>query len=292
MTTCTKLTDRHVEVETITPAMARVWLDHHNTRNRKIRGKRVALIASEIRSGRWTLTPDCIAFDAYGTLINGQHRLAAIVEADLPVCAIVAYGLPAQSFDVTDDVMKRSFADVLHLREVENNTTIAAITFITLCWETFGEIQQSLTVRDGRAPSKNELLERYEADPDGFSAAVKAGRRIHDALPGVSVSWWCALWYRFACIDAVDASGFEHMVRTGADLDMQPLPMKHPARILRETVLRDAALARRTLRDGPGRRMFMAVATKAWNAYRNGEEISLLRFAPGGARPEKFPTPI
>ena len=30
---------------------------------------------------------------------------------------------------------------------------------------------------------------------------------------------------------------------------------------------------------------------KAWNAYRNGDELRLLRFKPGGANPEKFPMP-
>jgi hypothetical protein len=35
----------------------------------------------------------------------------------------------------------------------------------------------------------------------------------------------------------------------------------------------------------------MVVFIKAWNAYRSGETIELLRWSPGGAKPERFPEP-
>jgi hypothetical protein len=34
-----------------------------------------------------------------------------------------------------------------------------------------------------------------------------------------------------------------------------------------------------------------ALFIKAWNAYREGREVSLLKWNPGGARPEEFPVP-
>jgi hypothetical protein len=41
--------------------------------------------AEAMRRGDWRLTHQGIAFDASGALVDGQHRLAAIVEADVPV---------------------------------------------------------------------------------------------------------------------------------------------------------------------------------------------------------------
>jgi len=38
--------------------------------------------------------------------------------------------------------------------------------------------------------------------------------------------------------------------------------------------------------------VIIALVLKAWNAYRSGETIQLLRFKVGGAHPEKFPEPI
>lgn len=31
---------------------------------------------------------------------------------------------------------------------------------------------------------------------------------------------------------------------------------------------------------------------KAWNAYRNGDTVSIYRWRPGGAKPEQFPEPV
>lgn len=59
-----------------------------NFNNRELRPKNVAYFVDLIKSGEWQATKaNCIQIDTAGNLINGQHRLNAIVQcnAELPV---------------------------------------------------------------------------------------------------------------------------------------------------------------------------------------------------------------
>jgi len=95
---------------TITPEIAEQWLAR-NTDNRRIRPGLIKALASEIAEGRWQVTHQGIAFDEYGALLDGQHRLRAIIVADTPVSMYVTTGAPHSSFAVVDSGASRSFID-------------------------------------------------------------------------------------------------------------------------------------------------------------------------------------
>lgn len=80
----------------ITPSMAALWLER-NTRNRRVNKKRVSVYAAEMARGGWLNHHQGIAFYDDGTLADGQHRLAAIVESGVSVLMIVARGLSRES---------------------------------------------------------------------------------------------------------------------------------------------------------------------------------------------------
>src|SRR6185503_17546608 len=66
-----------------------------------------------MRRGEWMVTHQGIAFDTRGVLVDGQHRLAAIIEADVPVELTVFTDVGEGTFDVLDIGKRRSAADVL-----------------------------------------------------------------------------------------------------------------------------------------------------------------------------------
>ena len=71
-------------MQTITPERASEWLAA-NTTNRPVSKAVVRSFAQAMRRGEWMVTHQGIAFDTQGVLVDGQHRLAAIIEADRPV---------------------------------------------------------------------------------------------------------------------------------------------------------------------------------------------------------------
>jgi hypothetical protein len=105
---------RYNEVIEVTPEMAFKWLEG-NTHNRPVIQAHVERLAREIRAGRWHPTHQGIAFDTNGLLIDGQHRLWAIVEAKIPVSIRVFYNEPPENVIVLDCGQRRSNLDVLNI---------------------------------------------------------------------------------------------------------------------------------------------------------------------------------
>ena len=69
----------------MTPEVADVWLREFNNHNRPLSASVVKTLASTIENGEWKLTHQGIAIDKDINLIDGQHRLAAIVSSDTTI---------------------------------------------------------------------------------------------------------------------------------------------------------------------------------------------------------------
>lgn len=101
----------------VDPAQAFRWLDG-NTHNRPASQQHVERLARDMKAGRWRLTHQGIAFDTTGLLIDGQHRLWAIIEANVTVTLRVFYNEPADNRHVLDTGERRSNLDVLSITGV------------------------------------------------------------------------------------------------------------------------------------------------------------------------------
>ncbi len=100
---------------TLSPELAMHWLETANTNNRKISEKHVQRLARDMVEGKWKLTHNGIAFDSDGNLLDGQHRLWAIVEADVSVEMCVWFNLDPESMIAIDNGKTRSMADILNI---------------------------------------------------------------------------------------------------------------------------------------------------------------------------------
>lgn len=103
-------------IQTITPAKAAQWLGAHiNRNNRLMRERTVEYLADEITRGKWQVTHQGIAFSDTGRLLDGQHRLAAIIKANQPVQMMVTTELDEDTFQVIDCGLKRANHERIHL---------------------------------------------------------------------------------------------------------------------------------------------------------------------------------
>lgn len=78
------------EILSVSPEMAELWLDGRDA-NRRIRMGHVRELVAEMKAGRWRITHQGIAFGPDGKLVDGQHRLSAVVMAETTVSMLVAY---------------------------------------------------------------------------------------------------------------------------------------------------------------------------------------------------------
>lgn len=148
-----------IAAETITPDLARAYL-LQNLKNRKPRPRQVEILRREIAAGGWQFTHQGIAFgepDPEGRepLLDGQHRLLAIVAADKSIDCLVFRNLPVKAQEATDMGQSRSVAENLSLFDGEVNTsTLLTLTNATAqCWARF----------DGRVslPQTREILRLF-----------------------------------------------------------------------------------------------------------------------------------
>lgn len=122
----------HTSTEIITPTTAAAYLER-NTSNRTIKPKHVEALADSMTAGHWQCTHEGIAFDTNGALIDGQHRLSAVVKSGVTITSLVFRDCEAATFHVIGDASRRTAADVLHLAgEVNTNVLAAAANFAVI----------------------------------------------------------------------------------------------------------------------------------------------------------------
>jgi hypothetical protein len=97
------------EIIEITPSQAKEWLQTKNA-NRNISPAHVSYLVNEIKSGRWRLTHQGIAFNEDGFLIDGQHRLEAIAKSGISIKMMVSHGVPTDRFPIFDRGMPRNIS--------------------------------------------------------------------------------------------------------------------------------------------------------------------------------------
>ncbi len=88
-------------IETIDPPMAARYMEH-NTGNRRLSDAHVEAIARDIAQDRWMFNAQPICFSAAGRLLNGQHRLRAVIRAGRAIEVPVVRGLEEAAYATYD----------------------------------------------------------------------------------------------------------------------------------------------------------------------------------------------
>lgn len=151
----------------VSPEMAAFFLEK-NTKNRVVRPKVVEAYARVMKIGGWKLTGEAIKFDTEGSLIDGQHRCAAIVQAGVPVTLTIVRGLHPETRAVMDSGVKRQAHDFFQMEGVKNSATVAAVARL------------ELKLAGNKTVTNAELISYVDEHPEVTGAAeVAAALRNH-----------------------------------------------------------------------------------------------------------------
>jgi len=262
-----------LSLEAISPVDAEKYLASNITTQRALQKKHVAYLADEMTSGRWKTNGDAIRFNRSGGLIDGQHRLMAIIDSGVTIKTMVARGIEDDAFLTIDTGRKvRGAGDFLHIDGEINCRNLAAALAIML------RIKAKAVHATSVFPVTT-LVEALRENPEirdsiiwGQKAAVRNVLR-----PAVAVS----LHYLFSRVDKSAADSFFYTLDSGVPLSgLRDAPLA-----LRET------LFRLKLKNGKravvGKAYEIALAIKAWNAYRIDAVPGRFQFDPD--REKSFP---
>lgn len=123
----TRATTISSSVETISPAIATAMLKR-NVGNRNLRQGHIRGLADAMIDGRWVVA-QAIYFDRDNNLIDGQHRLSAVVMSGVTVQMLVVRGVNKADFGAFDQGVLRTAGDIygqLGGADVNNCTAIAS----------------------------------------------------------------------------------------------------------------------------------------------------------------------
>ena len=115
-----------IEVQTITPDTAKQLLSKNIDTNRKLKPNLVRKYVTDILSGKWEIS-DSLKIDKNDNLIDGQHRLHAIIQANKPVDLAVSRGYEPKAAQYLDIGAKRTVSDIARLQGVQLSPKVSAI---------------------------------------------------------------------------------------------------------------------------------------------------------------------
>lgn len=119
-------------IETITPGIAKKYLEANTQNYRNLNRSRMLCYASEMSAGCWQINGEPIIFDEEGTLKDGQHRLAAILYSGETLPIMVVRGVPkgANAYDIG---ASRSQTQIAHAEGVPVDTSLLGAVNILVC---------------------------------------------------------------------------------------------------------------------------------------------------------------
>jgi hypothetical protein len=264
------LMELKAEIRTITPDDAAAMLAHM-VGNRPLRNAVVRRFAREMLADAWRINGEPIIIANTGKVLDGQHRLNAIIMAEKPVRLMVVEGVPEEFMPTIDTGAVRTFADVLTIEgKTERATNVAAAVRLWWRWE-----NGLVTKKGGETPqpSHQELEEVFSRHPQvansaGFIRALSTVRRR--CMPSVQTFVHS---YLVENIDGEVADLFLNELDSGAGLTKTNAIYRLRRRLVEEDVGK--------LRQDE----VLALTIKAYNAWVENIPLSALSWRSG----EDFP---
>lgn len=162
-------------LKSITPAEARDILQNKNKKNRKLNTNMVTIFAREMTKGRWGITHQGIAFFDDGTLADGQHRLAAIVESGKTIEIMTSYGAKRESGIFMDTGRSRSLSDAITISDKADWMTAKIIQTAKLCYGvTKISADDAILLCENMRESLVFSHEVFKLQAKGVSTAIRA----------------------------------------------------------------------------------------------------------------------
>jgi hypothetical protein len=246
-----------------------------NSNNRPLSDAHAKRIARQMSNGLWKINGETVKIGSTGDVLDGQHRLWAVIYAKVRVWLIIVFGVQPDAFSTIDTIRKsRSGSDVLAVAGLTHHRGQTSAALLYLIHYQRGTLLNSRAAEN--RVENAQIEEAYTAHPE----MVRAVAHVSDKLRRVmNASVLGFAYYLLASHDEVLA---ERMLDTLQD--PSAVSINDPFFKLREHLL---------IRRGDEKRvdalMMIALIIKAVNAAHEGKTIEKLGWRSHGERPEAFP---
>jgi hypothetical protein len=257
---CIKRGKREVFSETVmmNPGVAAELL-RRNPDNRVPKSVKSAHFAADMAAGRWAFNGESIIVSQDGLLNDGQHRMQAMVDANLALPMIVVFGVERSTRTTLDQGSARTAGDYLHMDGATYGNQCASIARVILAFEA----SDGRHIRDAGRFTNAQILARIAADDGILKAAEYAARVGKHTSKFAAPAVVGAAFYLLADINVMEARDYMDRVCVGEGLRIHQPPFT-----VRETLLKMGKGARQSK---------LEVIFHGWNKFRAGGTLRLIR---------------
>lgn len=265
------------EIRTITPAEAKKMMEISHAKgyhNRPISNVYVKRYAELMRAGEWLPAGNPIQLTADGGLLNGWHRLSAVVLAGSSVPFTIIRGVDPKAFHVYDCGRPRRVGDRLYIEGYTKYYTDKAAGARLICrFLQRGTFLESGTV-DPTYPEISRTVGHYNLEMDVPCTLAHSKNNMNLIKTSVLV----ALWILFGTIDANKREEFFSGVYGNW------LPEDDPRKALRNVLINAKSGARLSCKMHAG--LEAAYVICAWNEFRAGNKAATIMLPTDGSYPK------
>lgn len=255
--------------ENITPAKAQEYL-RTSRGNRPISKVYVRSYADTMKKGAWMLNGVPIIFDTEGHLLDGHHRLLAVIEANIPVRFDVRRGAPEEAFTTYDTGRHRNLGQILAMQNVKHYNLVGSIVSANETLLRLGRLcaNNSKVVETRR--TLGDSYEKYCSDPQGYCEVANYIRGLQDRCRIIPASWAGGLYYYLSHTGGYE----ENEIRPFFDCLFELSSTKVPIAAL----LRDSIISKTMGGTKLNAETLWVYIVKAWNGYVTHKLPKILRY--------------
>lgn len=261
----------------VTPTMAKRLLEL-NTDNRPINERTVKRYTDDMKNGNWKFTGDTISISKTGKMLNGQHRLTAIMQSNTSQKFNLQTGLEDDVFDVIDTGKNRSAADTLAIAGHKNPGILQGAIKLVISY--YRMVTKKASHRSNKPTNQEVLAWLSESRADLMHECVSKAGSYYTKVRFFSPATYAAFMYLFSTKNKEQADQFFEKLVGG--LDMQA---DDPVYVLRQKLTNLMAKSSGGAQAGATSDFKYALLVKAWNLFRDGERTRRLNWS----RDEDFP---
>lgn len=182
------------EIVRMTPEMAKKYLENNFEKNRSIKAYKVDQYASDMMSGRWDINAcDPIMISETGKLLNGQHRLTALVKTGRTLIMEVRTNVPEESYVNMDQGACRTISEMI---DIKQPASVSAVARIEYCLKySNGTLVSSLRGQLGgagsgakRKPPHADLIRYCQQHGDRLLEYVRTGSKMKNACNRLTIN--------------------------------------------------------------------------------------------------------
>jgi hypothetical protein len=248
----------------ITPSIAKKYLEQ-NINNRRYSQPVLLRYTADMINNKWKQdTGECIKISKTGRILDGQHRLKAVILSNCSIYFYVATNIDDSVFDVLDTGKARNSSDCFYVAGIKASNTIPSmISYYNLLKD-----NKRSGVQINQKATNSNLLEQYYQDELFWDNIARSSNSWYVAFAKIlKPSMIGGFYAHFYKLNSNKAEAFMNQLCTGSEISNSII------NLLRNKLMQDKMSPRKmptTLK--------MALIIKAWNHYINNNNVKILKF--------------